>query len=54
MSVQILNFDMQNKEIGGLQFVSHLEILPEKDRDKLLTYKEVRDIIKSQEGGICI
>ena len=43
-----------DKEIGGLQFVSHLKILPEKDRDKLLTYKEVRDIIKSQEGGICI
>ena len=45
---------MENKEKGGLRFVSHLEILPEKDRDKLLTYKEVRDIIKSQEGGICI
>ena len=45
---------MQNKEIGGLRFVSPLEILPEKDRDKLLTYKELRDIIKSQEGGICI
>ena len=45
---------MQNKEIGGLRFVSHLKILPKKDRDKLLTYKEVRDIIESQEGGIGI